>query len=152
MRRADDGAPTASSAPTPQAEDGRSVGRASDGRWRTSIAVACKNECGSLFKALSCFALRDINLSRIFSRPTATTRGLLPSAYPLYHWNYVHYLEVDASISDAKMAAALAQLREFSHAVRVMGCYRGQEEDGTKMREAERRFNDVWAVMCSTVA
>ena len=36
---------------------------------KTSIAISLKEGPGSLFKALACFALRDINLTKVESRP-----------------------------------------------------------------------------------
>ena len=37
--------------------------------YKTSIAFSMKETSGSLFKALACFALRDINLTKVESRP-----------------------------------------------------------------------------------
>ena len=37
--------------------------------YKTTIAFSMKEESGSLFKALACFALRDINLTKVESRP-----------------------------------------------------------------------------------
>jgi prephenate dehydratase len=82
---------------------------------KTSVAFALKNLPGALFKALSVFALRDISLSRIESRPM---RGR--------PWEYVFY--VDFLRGDDEAARnALHHLEEISDFVKVLGIYRQVE-------------------------
>ena len=71
---------------------------------------------GALFKALSVFALRDINLTKLESRPM---RGR--------PWEYLFYVEVDAPRSDLGCARALTHLAEFARWTRVLGTYKGAE-------------------------
>ncbi len=79
---------------------------------KTTIAFTTKNIPGALFKALSVFALRDISLSRIQSRPV---RGR--------PWEYVFF--VDFLRGDDEAARnALRHLGEISHFVKVLGIYR----------------------------
>lgn len=79
---------------------------------KTTIAFSVKNIPGALFKALSVFALRDISLSRIQSRPV---RGR--------PWEYVFF--VDFLRGDDEAARnALRHLAEISHFVKVLGTYR----------------------------
>ena len=67
---------------------------------------------GALFRAMSVFALRDINLGKIESRPL---RGK-----PWEYHFYVDFLEhVDAEVAQK----ALGHLGEFADAVHVLGCY-----------------------------
>lgn len=78
---------------------------------KTSIAFVLKNVPGALYKALSVFALRDISLSKIESRPM---RGR--------PWEYVFYadfLRGDDSVS----RNALRHLGEISDLVKVLGVY-----------------------------
>jgi prephenate dehydratase len=78
---------------------------------KTSIAFKVKNIPGSLFKALSVFALRDISLSKIESRPM---RGK--------PWEYVFY--VDFLCGDDEPARnALRHLAEVADFVKVLGVY-----------------------------
>jgi prephenate dehydratase len=79
---------------------------------KTSVAFALKNVPGALFKALSVFALRDISLSRIESRPM---RGR--------PWEYVFYVDF-LSGDDEPARNALHHLEEISDFVKVLGVYR----------------------------
>lgn len=70
-----------------------------------------KNVSGALFKALSVFALRDLDLSKIESRPV---RGK--------PWQYVFYVDVLRG-QDEAMGKALDHLAEISALVKVLGVY-----------------------------
>jgi prephenate dehydratase len=81
------------------------------GANKTSLAFSVKNIPGALFKALSVFALRDISLSKIESRPM---RGR--------PWEYVFY--VDIRRGDDEIARnALRHLGEAAELVKVLGIY-----------------------------
>jgi len=81
------------------------------GANKTSIAFQVKNLPGALFKSLSVFALRDISLSKIESRPM---RGR--------PWEYVFY--VDFLRGDDEAARnALRHLGEVAEFVKVLGIY-----------------------------
>jgi prephenate dehydratase len=83
------------------------------GADKTSIAFSVKNIPGALFKALSVFALRDISLSKIESRPV---RGK-----PWEYIFYVDYLRGD----DEAARNALRHLGEVADVVKVLGIYKG---------------------------
>ncbi len=81
------------------------------GANKTSIAFKVKNVPGALFKSLGVFALRDISLSKIESRPI---RGR--------PWEYVFY--VDYLRGDDEAARnALRHLGEVADFVKVLGIY-----------------------------
>jgi prephenate dehydratase len=82
------------------------------GANKTSIAFKVKNVPGALFKSLSVFALRDISLSKIESRPM---RGR-----PWEYVFYVDYLRGD----DEPARNALHHLTEVADFVKVLGVYR----------------------------
>lgn len=86
----------------------RKVGNNAD---KTSVAFALKNAPGALFKALSVFALRDIDLSKIESRPL---RGR--------PWEYVFFVDYLRGKDEAS-ERALAHLAEISDFVKVLGIY-----------------------------
>ena|ERR1700688_316538 len=81
------------------------------GANKTSIAFQVNNVPGALFKSLSVFALRDISLSKIESRPM---RGR-----PWEYVFYVDYLRGD----DEPARNALRHLREVAEFVKVLGIY-----------------------------
>jgi prephenate dehydratase len=83
---------------------------------KTTIVFALPSTPGALFKALSVFALRDINLTKLESRPL---RGR--------PWEYLFYVEVDARRDDIACARALTHLAEFAKWTRVLGTYKGAE-------------------------
>jgi prephenate dehydratase len=82
------------------------------GANKTSIAFQVKNLPGALFKSLSVFALRDISLSKIESRPM---RGR--------PWEYVFYVDFLRGDDDAARNA-LRHLGEVAEFVKVLGIYR----------------------------
>jgi len=81
-------------------------------RAKTSLVFSLRSTPGSLFKALGVFALRDINLLKIESRPLAGKP-----------WEYLFYLDVLGSIRDKKIIEALNHLKEVSTFKRVLGSY-----------------------------
>ena len=83
---------------------------------KTTIVFALPSTPGALFKALSVFALRDINLTKLESRPV---RGR--------PWEYLFYVEVEATRDDLTCARALTHLAEFARWTRVLGSYKGVE-------------------------
>lgn len=81
------------------------------GANKTSVAFSVKNLPGALFKALSVFALRDISLSKIESRPV---RGR--------PWEYVFYVDILRG-EDEAAHNALRHLGEVADLVKVLGVY-----------------------------
>lgn len=79
---------------------------------KTTILFRTPNRPGALFRALAAFALRDINLSKIESRPI--------EGRP---WEYSFYVDVIGDASEANVARAIDHLQEMCETVRVLGSY-----------------------------
>jgi prephenate dehydratase len=81
------------------------------GANKTSIAFSVKNVPGALFRALSVFALRDISLAKIESRPV--------KGHP---WEYVFYADLLCGRTK-EVDNALRHLAEITDFAKVLGVY-----------------------------
>jgi prephenate dehydratase len=83
---------------------------------RTTILFRTPNKPGALFRALAAFALRDINLSKLESRPI--------EGRP---WEYSFYADFAGDAQEPNVARAIAHLEEMCESVRVLGSYPAAE-------------------------
>ena len=81
---------------------------------KTTIVFSLPNEAGSLFKALSAFALRGVTLTKLESRPI-----------PGRPWEYLFYVDLAASREEMPCQRALGNLAEFAPVLRTLGSYPG---------------------------
>jgi prephenate dehydratase len=79
---------------------------------KTSIVFALPNEPGSLYRALGVFAERQIDLTKLESRPI---RGRA--------WEYMFYADLALGRHELKCARALVHLAEFAKWIRTLGSY-----------------------------
>lgn len=79
---------------------------------KTSIAFTLRNVPGALFKALSVFALRDIDLTKVESRPLPGTP-----------WDYIFYVDFAESAHVERGKRALDNLSEITTTLRVFGSF-----------------------------
>jgi prephenate dehydratase len=81
-------------------------------KHKTSVVFSVRNVPGALFRCLSALALRDLNMTKIESRPL---RGK--------PWEYLFYLDFIGHVEDPVSRNALNHLGELADMLRVLGCY-----------------------------
>jgi prephenate dehydratase len=79
---------------------------------KVSLVMMVRHEPGSLVRALEPFARRGVDLLKIESRPVAGRP-----------WEYRFHLDLQGSLTEPALAAALEELRGAAQEVRVLGCY-----------------------------
>ena len=82
------------------------------GDTKTSVVFSLNNQPGALFKALSVFALRDIDLTKIESRPIQGKA-----------WEYMFYIDFIGHQDTKNCQRALDHLAELAETIRVLGSY-----------------------------
>ena len=86
---------------------------ASAGRDYTSLAFSLPaNMPGALVKLLQIFAERNINMSRIESRPTKRSLG-----------DYLFFVDLKADLHSAAVQSALTELRPLTETLKILGGY-----------------------------
>ncbi|XP_057526150.1 arogenate dehydratase 2-like [Amaranthus tricolor] len=86
--------------------------------FKTSIVFTLNEGPGELFKALAVLSLRQINLTKIESRPNRDVKN-----GSLKCFNYFFYLDFEASMADEAAQNAVKNLEEFASSLRVLGSY-----------------------------
>ncbi|HLP16821.1 MAG TPA: prephenate dehydratase [Bacteroidota bacterium] len=79
---------------------------------KTSLIFAIKNTPGSLFKTLAVFALRNINLLKIESRPFVGKP-----------WEYLFFVDIDGNPMDTDVTNAINHLQELTTYFKNLGSY-----------------------------
>jgi prephenate dehydratase len=85
-----------------------------EGPWRTSLVFSelGADHPGALVEALEEFSSRNVNLSRIESRPLRQGLG-----------RYMFFCDLEGAVDDAPVVAALEALRAKAESVRILGSY-----------------------------
>jgi chorismate mutase/prephenate dehydratase len=79
---------------------------------KTSIIFSAKHAPGTLYNVLGEFASRNINLTRIESRPTKTTA-----------WQYNFYLDFEGHRTEKRCSGALQALEKYATFIKILGSY-----------------------------
>jgi len=81
-------------------------------RDKTSIVFSVPNTPGSLYEVLKEFAIRELNLTKIESRPSKKTLG-----------EYFFFLDIDGHRCDTKLRAALEKIKKKCSFYKTLGSY-----------------------------
>jgi len=79
---------------------------------KTSVVFVVRDQPGSLFRALAAFAIHEVNVSRLESRPI---RGRT--------WEYLFHANLEGHHDDPDVAAALSALARCTQMLKVIGSY-----------------------------
>jgi prephenate dehydratase len=87
---------------------------AGDGRWRTTLIFSelGADHPGALVEALTEFSSRDVNLTRLESRPLRRELG-----------RYMFFVDIEGAESEPPVSGAIEALRGKAENVRVLGSY-----------------------------
>ncbi len=88
------------------------------GNDKTSIIFTNKHSPGALYKSLGIFSMRDINLTKIESRPLVGKP-----------WEYIFYLDFEGHRTDKIISEALEFLKHNSLFVKIIGSYPKAKEN-----------------------
>lgn len=85
---------------------------APSGNDKTSLVLSAANRPGAVHDLLTPLAKYGVSMTKFESRPARS--GL---------WEYVFYMDIEGHQNDAKVAAALAELRQLAAFVKILGSY-----------------------------
>lgn len=96
---------------------------------KTSMVVFIESDRpGALLKLLEIFAERDLNLTKIESRPTKSELG-----------DYCFFLDVEGHLADERVGDALSAVKRTQRDVKLLGSYR---RSGARRADAFERVRD----------
>ncbi len=79
---------------------------------KTSLILRTNHKPGALHAALGVFARRDMNLSKLQSRPIVG-----------HAWQYMFYIDITCSAEDTQLSDAIAELETQQCTVTILGSY-----------------------------
>jgi chorismate mutase/prephenate dehydratase len=84
------------------------------GKDRTSLVMSAENKPGAVHALLSPLAANGVSMSRIESRPAKARSA---------RWEYVFFVDVEGHQADAKVAAAIGELKARAPFLKILGSY-----------------------------
>ncbi len=110
---------------------------------KTSVVVFIEeNRPGALLQLLEIFAERDLNLTKIESRPTKAELG-----------EYCFFLDVEGHLADERVGDALAAVKRTHRDVKVLGSYRRsgarRTDEADRIAADDRAYREAAAWLAS---
>ncbi len=91
------------------------------GQDKTSVLFSVPHEAGALCRVLEIFARRDINLTKIESRPSKEKA-----------WDYLFYVDFEGHAEEDRVKQALEELEGMALTFKVLGSYPRYPKEGDK--------------------
>jgi len=85
---------------------------APSGKDKTSLVLSAANRPGAVHDLLTPLAKHGVSMTKLESRPARSGS-----------WEYVFYVDIEGHQADAKIAAALAELKQAAAFVKILGSY-----------------------------
>jgi prephenate dehydratase len=79
---------------------------------KTSLVFGTKNLPGALYHCLGAFATRNINLTKLESRPARDKP-----------WEYIFYVDFEGHLDDQLCRKAMIELNEMTNFIKILGSY-----------------------------
>jgi chorismate mutase/prephenate dehydratase len=79
---------------------------------KTSLILALNHRRGALARCLDELARRDVNLTKLESRPR-----------PASPWEYLFYLDIEGHVDDSRVKEALDGIAPYTNTLKILGCY-----------------------------
>jgi chorismate mutase / prephenate dehydratase len=90
------------------------VDAAPTGKDRTSLVMSAENKPGAVHALLAPIAANGVSMSRIESRPARARAA---------RWEYVFFIDLEGHQSDARVAAAIGELKARAPFLKILGSY-----------------------------
>lgn len=84
----------------------------SSGEDKTAIILSIHNRAGALLEILACFSDRNINMTRIVSRPSTDKK-----------WDYLFFIDVLGHKNDDNLKAALQEVEQKASFYKLLGSF-----------------------------
>jgi prephenate dehydratase len=79
---------------------------------KTTLILKTENKPGALYACLGAFAKRNINLTKLESRPTKDKP-----------WEYLFYVDFEGHVDDENCAEALEEVKKYTSLLKILGSY-----------------------------
>ena len=102
---------------------------------KVSLILTVNHRRGSLARCLEAFARRDINLTKLESRPKADSP-----------WEYLFYIDIEGHQEDSRVKEALDEILGFTNTINVLGCYPRRavgDEDPERLEPSPETRNEA---------
>jgi prephenate dehydratase len=117
--------------------------------YKATLSLSLKNIPGAMFRMTSCFAMRDLNIYKVETRPASTAiglKGIPANSNRFVHWDLVFFIDYEPSDVTDVNENLIRNLGEYCLWVRPLGVYRQHGQGQTITEPSE------WSQMVDILA